>query len=353
MTDPDRAAASTAAVPASGRRSSLWVVLPLALFVLAGLGWTAAWFYAAGRAEKEIDGWIANEAAAGRQWSCADRRLTGFPFRFELICAQPSVTFTGAAPWQWSAGRVHAVAQVWNPQHIIAEFQGPSVLKEPASGRSIEANWSLLQVSAVGSGGVVDRVSTSANDYVLSEGGRRLFFARHAELHARHHPGADGNTLDIAMGVKAAGSGALNGGSQATADGELQATITQVPPFQAMPVAERLQLWQQAGGTVNIAVGKLAVGGGMMNATGDISLDAQRRPNGALTVAVANPQGLLGALGGSGLLPEQANALLPLLMAAGQPTTIDGTKASGFPFVFRDGRVALGFIPLGKVGPLY
>ncbi|MCB4766999.1 DUF2125 domain-containing protein [Ancylobacter sp. Lp-2] len=353
MTDPDHAASPAETPAVTGRRSSLWVVLPLALFVIAGLGWTAAWFYAAGRAEKEIDSWIANEAAAGRQWNCADRRLTGFPFRFELACAQPSVTFTGSDPWQWSAARAHAVAQVWDPQHIIAEFQGPSVLKEPTSGRSIEANWSLLQVSAVGSGGVVDRVSTSANDYVLSEGGRPLFFARHAELHARHHPGADGNTLDVAIGLKGAGSGALNGGTQAAADAELQATISQVPPFQAMPVAERLRLWQEAGGKVKVEVAKLSAGGGAMNATGDIGLDGQRRPAGALTLAVANPQGLMGALGGSGLLPEQAASLAPLLMAAGMPTTLDGAKASAFPFVFRDGRVALGLIPLGKIGPLY
>ncbi|HEY9211895.1 MAG TPA: DUF2125 domain-containing protein [Ancylobacter sp.] len=336
------------------RRRRPWlVVLPVALFVVAGLAWTGAWFYASARAEQEIDAWIATEATKGRMWNCTDRKLGGFPFRFELMCDQPSVTFAGAGQWSWTAARAHAVAQVWNPQHIIAEFQGPARLQEATTNRQIEANWTLLQVSGVGAKGQLERLSISANDYTLAEGGTNVFAARHAEFHARHHPGDTSNTLDIAMGVKGATGLATGMPAGAPVDGEFQAMVSQVPEFRAMPVEERLRLWQAAGGRLTVEVAKLSAGGGVMSANGEIGLDPQRRPDGMLTLSLVNAPALLNALTTAGLMPAMAANIAPVLMAAGMPTTVDGANANSFPFVFRGGRVALGILPLGKIGPLF
>ena len=335
------------------RKRRPWlVVLPFAVFVLAALAWTGAWFYASARAEQEIDTWIAAEATKGRVWACANRTLGGFPFRFELMCDQPSVTFAGAGQWSWTAARAHAVAQVWNPQHIIAEFQGPARLAEATTGRQIEANWTLLQVSGVGSKGQLDRVSVSSNDYTLAESGTVVFAAKHAEFHARHHPGDTGNTLDVAMGVKGASGLATGMPAGAPVDGELQVMVSQVPEFRTMPVEQRLALWQAAGGRVNIEVAKLSAGGGSMSANGEIGLDPQRRPDGMLNLSLVNAPALINALTTAGLMPAMAANIAPLLTVAGLPTA-DGTNASSFPFVFRGGRVALGLLPLGKIGPLF
>lgn len=335
------------------RKRRPWlVVLPFALLVVAGLAWTGAWFYASGRAEREIDAWITAEAAKGRVWSCADRQLGGFPFRFELMCNAPKVMLAGAGQWSWSATRAHAVAQVWNPGHIIAEFQGPAQLSEATTGRQIEANWKLLQVSGVGTRGELERMSVSANDYTLAEGGTTVFVARHAEFHVRRDP-ADAGTLDIAMGVKGASGLATGMPAGAPVDGEFQARVSQVPEFRSMPVEERLRLWQTAGGRVTVDVAKLSAGGGAMSANGEIGLDAQRRPDGMLTLSLVNAPALLNALTTAGLMPALAANIAPVLMAAGMPTTVDGANANSFPFVFRGGRVALGILPLGKIGPLY
>ena len=106
----------------SPRRPAWIVILPAGLLLLAAIGWTAAWFYASGRVSGEIDAWIAREATQGRNWSCADRSIGGFPFRFELVCTEPTLTFSGPSQWKVTSRRAHAVAQVWDPQHIIAEF---------------------------------------------------------------------------------------------------------------------------------------------------------------------------------------------------------------------------------------
>lgn len=355
---------------APGKRRPWLIALPFVGLAVLGIGWSLAWNWGAGRAAAEIDAWIAREATEGRNWNCASREFGGFPFRFELICADPTVSFAGPSTWTARMAGAHAVAQVWNPNHIIAEFQGPATLVESSTGREVVANWSLLQVSGVGSEGRAERFSIAANDYSLAEGGTTVFSARHAELHVRHHPGEAAGTLDLAMGFKGATGMSLNApapqarttgvaASQAAAqaaasiDGELEATVTGVPPFRSMPPEQRLALWQQAGGRVNLLVARVTGGGGSLSASGDIALDLQRRPDGRLDIAVVKAQQLFGSLAAAGLLPDFVANLAPAMMMAGLPATVDGTKASSFPFVFRDGRVLLGVLPLGKIGPLF
>lgn len=346
-----------ASAPPVTRRRPWFLIGLLTFIVLGGAGWTAAWFYASGRAVQEIDTWMAAEAGKGRNWSCADRQFGGFPFRFELICTEPTVTFTGptsgTASGMAKAARAHAVAQVWNPRHIIAEFQGPGVITSPQAGEVI-ANWSLLQVSGVGRGNDLDRLSVAADDYALTQGGTVFFGARHAEFHVRHTPGADAATLDIAAGVKGATGVTTGAANAAPIDGALEATATQVPDWRAVltPTA-RLQAWQAAGGQVKLLEARLSGGGGAMNATGEIGLDAERRPSGTINLTMANAPALMSALSAAGLMPAFMVNLAPALSVVGMPGTLDGAPASTFPFTFRDGRISLGMLPLGKVGPAY
>lgn len=350
--------------PAPRRRPAWWVALPALALVVAGLGWTAAWYYAAGRAEREIDSWMAAEGARGRSWSCDNRRIGGYPFRFELSCDAPSVVIQGPTQWTWKADRVHAVAQVWNPRHIIAEFRGPATLSEAASGRTITAGWTLLQVSRAGTAERLDRFSLAANDYTLAESGATILSARHLELHLRQHPGEATNAaLDIAMEVDDATGMALMGGAPAAATGVatgatpvdalLQATVTGVPGITVLPLEARLARWQANGGRVKIEEARISAGGGMMAASGELGLDPQRRLDGNVTVSVVEAGKLLPVLATAGLMPDFMAGLAPMLGAAGMPTQVDGVNASAFPFVFRNGRVALGILPLGKIGPVF
>lgn len=347
---------NAAELPAK-RRPSWWVAAPAGLLILLGIIWSGVWYYAAGRAQSEIDNWIAAEAGQGRKWSCADRQIGGYPFRFELMCASPSLTLDGPMPVTWTARGAHAVAQVWNPRHIIAEFQGPATVTEAGTDLNLEANWTLMQVSGTGSAKQLERSALSANDYVLKQGTTTLFSAKHLELHMRQHPGAQApGTLDIAMGVSGA-TGALLGTSNGAAlppvDSELQVTVSGMPEFRTMSVEERLAQWQANGGRIKIDQARLSAGGGVITATGEVGLDAQRRPDGMVTLAVANADKLIPALTAAGMMPPFLANLAPLISAAGMPTQIDGQNASSFPFMFSNGRVALGILPIGKIGPLF
>src|SRR6185437_2528114 len=98
------------------RRNRFWLYAPFTLLILIAIAWSAGWFVVRDRAVAAIDRFLAVEAAAGRQWTCADRSVSGYPFRIEVSCETVTVR---RGPVTASAGRLLAVAQVYKPRHII------------------------------------------------------------------------------------------------------------------------------------------------------------------------------------------------------------------------------------------
>ena len=111
-----------AAPAGTARYSRFWLYTPFVLLLLIAVAWSAAWFVIRSRASEAVDAWFATEARAGRQWTCQDRSIGGYPFRIELICNSLSLK-QGAVTA--SLGRVESVAQVYQPRFIITEIEGP------------------------------------------------------------------------------------------------------------------------------------------------------------------------------------------------------------------------------------
>ena len=92
-----------------GRRYVVLLLLVLALFA----GWSALWWYAAGKAEETIAGWIAREAQAGRVYTCGSQTLGGYPFRIEVDCRNADAQFRGIEPpLEVKTARVLVAAQI-------------------------------------------------------------------------------------------------------------------------------------------------------------------------------------------------------------------------------------------------
>ena len=181
--------------------------------------WSGLWFYAAGRAEREIDAWIGREAKLGRIWTCTDRHLAGFPFRFELRCLMPKLETVGGDAMRFTAASVEAVAQVWAPNHLVADFVGPARVDDLTTGQSYVAAWSLLQMSGVGDlSGRPERFSLQAHDLKLEQPAATgaqpvsILSAHLFEFHARRSPGQDGKPdgVDYASGFTGGQSALLN-----------------------------------------------------------------------------------------------------------------------------------------------
>ena len=118
--------------PAPTRRR-LWPVFVMpGLVVVLAIGWSVFWYVASSEIGRQFDGWQAREAKAGRIYKCGDLSVGGYPFRFEVSCANASASLAAQtasqAPIEGRVARILAVAQVYNPKLLIAEFTAPATI---------------------------------------------------------------------------------------------------------------------------------------------------------------------------------------------------------------------------------
>ncbi|MFG1227791.1 DUF2125 domain-containing protein [Xanthobacter wiegelii] len=359
---PSAPVAPSPETPAS--RPKPWlVIVPLLLVVVAAIVWSGLWFYAAGRAEREIDAWIGREAKLGRIWSCTDRHLAGFPFRFELRCLSPKLETRGGDAMRFTAASAEAVAQVWAPNHIVAEFAGPARVEDLNTGQSYVAVWSLLQMSGVGDlSGRPERFSLQAHDLKLEQPGAigtqpvALLSAHLFEFHARRAAGKDGKPdgVDYASGLTGGESALLNGlGMQGPVEMALQGTVTASADLRPMPVAQRLRAWADAGGVARLDRFHITSPKVAMSATGIVALDPQGRINGKLDLGFAGLNDVVQGLDRAGAIPREVAPIVGALAMVGKPGQVEGRKGALFALSFDAGTLKLAGFPVGIVPPLF
>lgn len=350
----------TAATAPSKRLKSWFVIVPVALVVLLALVWSGVWVYAANRAEHEIDAWVDREARLGRLWNCVDRRLAGFPFRFELVCTEPSLETRGGDAIRITAVAAHAVAQIWAPNHIVAEFVPPARVEDRTTSRAYAATWSLLQMSGVGDlTGQPQRFSLAVHDPRLEEpadtSGRALLSARLLEFHVRRVPGPSGpDGLEYAAGLTGGESAVLTeAGSPGPVDVAVQGLVTAAADLRPMPVAQRLKAWAAAGGVARLDRFTVTTPHVVASAKGELSLDPMGRLNGSVDLGFAGLNELVKQLDHAGVVPPELSPVVGALAMVGKPATVEGRKGVTFAVGFKSGTLRLGGFPVGMVPPAF
>ncbi|MEW6254319.1 MAG: DUF2125 domain-containing protein [Pseudomonadota bacterium] len=349
--------------PAPRRRKPWIIAVPLILVVVFGLCWSGLWVYASARADGEIDAWIAREAKLGRVWSCKERRLGGFPFRFELLCREPTLATQGTGDaLRITAARAHLVAQVWAPNHIVAEFDGPAKVEDLATGHVYGATWSLLQMSAIGTiDGVPQRFSMAIDNPAIQrapgDAAETLFSAKHFEAHARRSPPASGSGpdgVDYAFGLVNGTNPALGGGGIAgPIDLVLQGSVTAIDNLQPMSLSERIRAWAAANGTLKVDTFRLTTPKTALTANGALGVDPQGRVFGAVSVGFAGMDELTKALAQGGIISPEIASIANALALAGRPGDVAGRKGTTFSISLKEGAVQLGKVPVGIIPPLF
>jgi len=340
------------------RRSRFWLYTPFVLLLLLAVAWSVAWFVIRSRTAEALDGWVAAEARAGREWTCGNRTIVGYPFRIEIVCDTLDLK-RGAVTAAF--GRTEAVAQVYQPRRVILEVAGP--LRVTDGTVSVNGRWDLLQASINASQSGLQRLSLAANaPQVTITGlgsGEITGSGKHLELHVRPNPSRRVELAgDVAASVTEARIpilDALVGGAEPT-NLNVDVTVTQADGFKGGTIAEELELWRKAGGKVDILMLSAAKGPRQIETKGELRLDDQHRPAGELTVAAAGLDGLLGNLTGG----RVGGNLLGMLLGQGpraNPAQPDGKPrlASLPPLRLENGFLAMGpfVIPNVRLQPLY
>ena len=367
------------------RRRPWLIATPLILVLVLGAVWTGVWFFAAGEAEKRMNAWREQQASAGRKFDCATQSVGGYPFRIEVRCAGATVELQDTRPpIAIKLKEILAVAQVWDPKLLIAEFTGPLTVAEPGQQPHVVASWSLAQASVRGTPATPERASIVVDGLKLegATAGQVLFDSRRAEFHARMQYGSwpHNPAIDLAVKLAAAAAPTVHPMMAQPLDADIMAVLHGMRDFVGKPLPARLREWQQAGGKLEIQSARLAQAESLAHANGTVALTQGGRLDGALQLTVAGIERFLPAIGGEqgsslnlsrvapalnaidrvvpGLaqrVPPQKQQTLQagLLALLGQAAELEGKRAISVPVRFNDGAARFGPIPLGQVPPVF
>lgn len=343
------------------RQGRFWLYAPFVLLALLAAGWSGIWGFARSKVDQELDAGIAREARAGRNWTCRDRSVGGYPFRIEVRCASLALT---SSRWgdevKVDAGPAVAVAQVWTPGHIILQMTGPMLASLP-QGRKAALDWKDLGASLHLSGLAFERFSLVMGEPMLTvtEPGQEAaetWRAAAAEAHLRPNPQrfSSEGTVDLAVNAKGGVLPALEAllGNGQLADLDLQASLSRAPSFRRGFNPDALEAWRTAGGGLEVTKLALTKGPTRLEAAGLVGLDETHRPAGRVSVAVAGVDRIAGIKVGG--LTAGLGALLGGRSDGGQSNVAAGLSPLP-PLVLREGRVFLGplRLPLQPLQPLY
>ena len=317
------------------RRRFLWLAL---FIVLLFGGYSAGWFWFAGRAEQEVRQRIAKLNQNGVAADCVNPTVQGFPFRIGLFCDRVEYENSNMRI-SASAGSLRTAAQVYQPMRTVLELDGPLTVTAPDL-PPLQFNWDLLHASARIANPLPERLSLETRKLTgeasfSDRSAVPLFTAEETQMHLR----PNGQDIDVAGTFTGLviDQQALHGRKLPPLDGSADASLKNGVSL-VKGGARRLRgqsgtirsLTLTTGGTTGAAL------------SGPWSIDADGLLDANLKVTIQNPRELSRIL--SEAMPEQRKqietALSGLAMLGDAPT---------LPLRVVKGRATLGFIPLGMV----
>lgn len=315
------------------RRRIVW--LGVVIIVLIA-GYTAAWFWAAGRLE-----WMAGEAVArldrdAHDAECEGLHAEGYPFRIGLFCSR--VAFRDAARGaSLEAGAFRSAAQVYNPFLVVGEVDGPAKLNAPDL-PPLDLAWDVLKASIRLDRPLPDRVSVEARALKAAGPDGQLFAAADMQGHMRPNEG----DLDLAASMRGLtlAPTLMQGRTLPALNGSADATLSD-------GVAWALGGGKSMRGRAGI-VRELKLGTGAsasLTLSGPFSVNEDGLLSADWTLALTGAPEMAEVL--ATVFPERADAI----RSAFSGLALLGDKPS-IPLRIDEGEIKLAFVTLGEVPPL-
>ena len=301
---------------------------------------------------------------AGRQWTCPDRTIGGYPASLQIRCEAP--TFRGEIAGRLATGTVAALtaeASVGHLRTVIVDLVGPLDLVAENEDFELVVSWSALRVSASGLPAAPreGRLEARRLAVTLTTRDTGVFNARAAGLEGRANLVADEGTApdDVAFSLAASGLTAptIDGfvGRSESADVGAEGTLGHATLLRA-PTVRRLEAWRQAGGMLDFRMLRVVRGGFNGQASGNLSLDDAHRVTGRLDTALTG-FGPLAARFGIPVAGMQLGGLLSSLLGGGKTAVASpasNAEALRLPILLKAGRLLVGPFPIPvRLDPLY
>lgn len=329
-------------------RSGRLIVIAVLVVILGG--YSAFWFFVAGRIENGIGEWAESLRPHNVDLSWRTIRVGGFPFSFradaqEVLLRDPAL----AEPAEVRVPRLSAEAHSWNfrvwrltaPEGLTATFGPPDKTVAKLTAREATG-----MVAPNGDAGAT--VQIGLDDMALDAGMRVAARDIELSLSLPPHPpqSADERAIAVVLAVRDVTMPVVPAPLRNPLD-EITFAAALMGPVPAAPLRKAASAWRDAGGTVELE--RVAVRWGTLAVTGSgtAALDAELQPIGAFSGAIEGYDELMSALVAAGRLrPGDAGLARMALGFLAKPGP-GGRPQITAPFTIQDGQMLLGPVKLG------
>ncbi|RVU36609.1 DUF2125 domain-containing protein [Hwanghaeella grinnelliae] len=341
----------------SARRISLMAVAVLAASAAA---YSAYWWWGAGKMDETVSGWINDWRRAGYRIDYSEKTVGGFPWTVRIRLVQPALADPAGA-WSWSGGNLDLSAEPWAPTTYKLSAEGNHEAVMPIAGRLVP-----MQATAGKAEGTaefdldgrlrqaditlenVDGTAPALNADLKID--RATMTLTQPARPAREHQDEEAAIDLLVQGLRlpAALSGPLGRDVTHTS---LRARL--LGPFPRTDMRGALEIWRDAGGTLDVPWLSMEWGPTKLRAEGTMALDDLLRPSAAFEAKVAGLSGTLDALVAANLIKPDAARLAGVgLMLFARTPPGGGEPELAVPLSALDGQVYLGPIKMGRVPPV-
>ena len=334
------ATSSDKAASAPSRR-----ILWLAVFIVAAIvAYSGLWFYLAHQLETRSTLLISDLANRDVDAECEAMQVRGYPFRLGVFCDAVSADDRRNRA-ALSAGSFRSAAQVYRPNHIVSELDGP-VTMTAGNGSNATVDWQTLQSSAVFGLSGLSRASlqSSGPTATLTPAGTAdavNIAAESAEFHIRQHD-AD---LDAAVLFAAATLGGT-GIALPAIDFEAKLTLADRAWLLSVGQGNGQNPWRNLSASLNALTADLG-DGATLTIDGPFSIDGNGYLTGKFDLEISGGDAWQTAL--ENAVPADAGATANAAAIIGSMIGAQGTLT--LPVNIERGRITVGFLTLGQLPP--
>lgn len=341
---------STPGASAQKRSTRKYVLLASAVAVVIG-GWSAAWFTARSYLDAEITRVMETAAANGAELACLERKLTGFPFRFELTCKD--FILRDPLGGFFSVATLRAVALVYNPMHVIIEADSPMAAFRSGDSPIQEATWGSFRSSVrFNTQGLtkLDAVIETPRFFSSDNPAQGEVTMTTAELHLRPTPDQPAN-LDIAFSFTGLKTGDP---AHPGTDGALVGKVSGAAPLLGGTIP--LDLFADTDGVPAIALSqlRLASGDASLSTSGTLKLPSDGYLTGEFPLVAIQPDKAGQVI--APLFPPATpfpEALQGALVSFGKKTEHEGKPAIDATLSLAAGTARIGILPVAQMQSVY
>lgn len=321
-------------------RRLIWIV------AVAALAWSAWWFVGAAALRRGIDAAVDEMRASGWQVAIEERRVRGFPNRFDTTLLAPSVTVPEGGV-TWATPFVQVLALSYRPNKLVVAFPNEQI---------IDGSFGTMRIATDRARGSVTLATEPSlaldhSEFVLNtlvvESGARLSLDE-LLVATRRPPGDDsGRRHNIGITIRGLDlpetlAEAPGRDDERIGYANLDATADFTDPIDRTMLSEGIPRLEA------IAIDRLDVDWGEvgLSASGTLEVAEDGRLAGVLDLDFDNWRRTLDLLARMGVIPSEQRSTLErgLGFVTGLSSDPDTLSA---PLAFRDGQMFLGPVALG------